>query len=73
MTRAYTTLIGDGREIVEVLYEIHGDSDDFEIEIMHIGFHGDDIMGCLLTQQIVDIEMEIIKHHNHLMSGMGDV
>ena len=73
MTREYQTLIGDGREPVTVHYTINGDFDDFEIEVMSIMFAGVDIMGCVLTQQIVEIEMEIIKAINLAMSGLGDV
>jgi hypothetical protein len=73
MTREYQTLIGDGRECVTVRYEINGEPDDFEIEVMEIICAGVDIFGCLLTQQIVDLEMEITKHHEKLMSGMADI
>ena len=73
MTREYMTLIGDGRQIVEVEYEIDGDPDDFQIEIQAIYCAGVDVIDCLLTQQIVDLEMEIIKHHEKLMSGMADL
>jgi hypothetical protein len=73
MTREYQTLIGDGREFVTVVYDIDGEPDDFEIEIKAILCEHVDVMACLLTQQIVDMEMEIIKHHNHLMSGMADL
>jgi hypothetical protein len=73
MTREYQTLIGDGREFVTVVYEINGDPDDFEIEIQGIYCEHVDVMDCLLTQQIVDLEMEIIKHHEKLMSGMADL
>ena len=74
MTREYQTLIGDGREPVTVTYEIIGDPDDFDIEIQEVWLADSvGISGCLLTQQIVELEMEIIKHHEKLMSGMGDV
>jgi len=73
MTRAYNTLIGDGREVITAMYEINGEPDDFDIEIIHIVFNSVDIIGCLLTQQLVEIEMEIIKHHKHLMSGLADI
>jgi hypothetical protein len=67
MTYEYNTLIGDGREIVTVFYDIDGVHDDFEIEILQISFKGKDIIGCLLTQQIVELEMELIRHHNKLL------
>lgn len=73
MIREHKTLIGDGREFVTVHYEINGSPDDFEIEVTAIYCEGVDVIACLLTQQIVEVEMEIIKHHNKLMSGMGDV
>lgn len=73
MTREYQTLIGDGREPVTVTYEINGDPDEFEVEVISIYCSGVDVIACLLTQQIVEVEMEIIKHHNHLMSGMADL
>lgn len=74
MTREYQTLIGDGREPVTVTYEIIGDPDDFDIEIQEVWFADSvGISGCLLTQQIVELEMEIIKHHEKLMSGMADL
>lgn len=73
MTREYQTLIGDGRECVTVHYEINGDFNDFEIEVMSIMFVGVDIMGCVLTQQIVEIEMEIIKAINLALSGLADI
>ena len=73
MTREYHGLIGDGREFVVVTYDILGEPDDFDIEILKIYCDDVDITGCLLTQQIVDMEMEIIAHHKKLMSGMGDV
>ena len=73
MTREYMTLIGDGRQIVEVEYEIDGDPDDFQIEIQAIYCAGVDVFDCLLTQQIVDLEMEIIKHHEKLMSRTADL
>lgn len=73
MTREYQTLIGDGRECVTVHYTINGDFDDFEIEVESIMFVGVDIMGCVLTQQIVEIEMEIIKAINLALSGLADI
>jgi len=73
MTREYQTLIGDGRAVVTVQYDIDGDPDDFNIDIMEVMLDKTDVFDCLLTQQIVDLEMEIIKHHEKLMSGMGDV
>lgn len=73
MTREYQTLIGDGRECVTVHYEIIGEPDDFDIEVMAIYFAGGDVIGCLSIMQIVEVEMEIIKHHKHLMSGLQDV
>jgi len=74
MTREYQTLIGDGREPVTITYEIIGEPDDFDIEIHEVWLADSvGIIGCLLTQQIVEIEMEIIKHHKHLMSGMADI
>jgi len=73
MTREYETLIGDGREIVTVFYDINGVKDDFDIEILQISFEGKDIIGCLLTQQIVDIEMEITNMINKRLSGFVDL
>jgi len=73
MTREYQTLIGDGREVVNVHYKIYGDPDEFEVEVVSIYCSGVDVIACLLTQQIVDLEMEIIKHHEKLMSGMADI
>ena len=67
MTYEYNTLIGDGREIVTVFYDINGVHDDFDIEILQISFKGVDIIGCLQTQQIVELEMELIRHHNKLL------
>ena len=46
---------------------------DFEIEVMSVYCEGVDVFDCLLTQQIVEVEMEIIKHHNKLISGMADL
>ena len=68
MTREYKTIIGDGRQVVTVEYEIDGDPDDFQIEVQAIYCAGVDVIECLLTQQIVEVEMEIIKLHNKLMS-----
>ena len=62
MTREYHGLIGDGREFVVVVYEIDGDPDDFQVEIQAILCEHVDIIGCLLTQQIVDMEMEITSY-----------
>jgi hypothetical protein len=73
MTREYKTIIGDGRAIVTVHYEINGDRNDFAIEVMSVYCEGVDVFDCLLTQQIVEVEMEIIKHHNKLISGMADL
>jgi len=73
MTREYKTLIGDGRAIVTVHYEINGDRNDFAIEVMSVYCEGVDVFDCLLIQQIVEVEMEISKHHNKLMSGMADI
>ena len=73
MTREYMTLIGDGREPITVEYEINGEPDDFDIEITKVWYQSSDVIGCLLTQQIVELEMEIIKHHEKLMSGMADI
>ena len=73
MTREYNTLIGDGKAIVTVYYDINGERDDFEIEVMCVYCEGVDVFDCLLTQQIVEVEMEIIKHHNKLISGMADL
>jgi hypothetical protein len=67
MTYEHNTLIGDGREIVTVFYDINGVKDDFDIEILQVSFKGRDIIGCLLTQQIVELEMELILHHNKLL------
>jgi hypothetical protein len=69
MTREYETLIGDGREIVTVFYDIDGVPEDFDIDILQVSFQGKDIIGCLLTQQIVDLEMELIRHHNKLLES----
>lgn len=73
MTREYITLIGDGRAVVAVQYDIDGEPDDFNIEIMEVLLGKTDVIDCLLTQQIVELEMEIIKHHEKLMSGMADL
>ena len=73
MTYEYNTLIGDGRAIVTVNYEINGDRNDFVIEVMSVYCEGVDVFDCLLIQQIVEVEMEISKHHNKLMSGMADI
>jgi hypothetical protein len=73
MTYEHNTLIGDGREIVTVFYDINGVKDDFDIEILQVSFKGRDIIGCLQTQQIVELEAEILKHHKNLMSGMADI
>jgi hypothetical protein len=73
MTREYKTLIGDGKAIVTVHYEINGDRNDFVIEVMSVYCEGVDVFDCLLIQQIVEVEMEISKHHNKLMSGMADI
>ena len=73
MTREYHGLIGDGREFVVVTYDIIGEPDDFDIEILKIYCDDVDITGCLLTQQIIEIEMEIIKAVNRALSGLGYV
>jgi len=49
MTREYQTLIGDGRECVTVHYEIIGEPDDFDIEVMAIYFAGAGINAVILT------------------------
>lgn len=73
MTRQYQTLIGEGRAVVDVEYEIDGDPDDFCIDIMSIWYCKVDILECLEHDQILDLEFEIHKHHQNLMSRMGDV
>jgi hypothetical protein len=73
MTRQYQTLIGNGRAIVDVEYEICGDPDDFDIDVLAIKYCKVDILECLEHNQIIELEIEIIKHHQNLMSGMGDV
>lgn len=73
MTRQYQTLIGEGRAIVDVKYEIDGDPDDFCIDIMSIWYCKVDILECLEHSQILEIEGEIYKHHNDLMSGQADI
>jgi len=73
MTREYQTLIGDGRAIVTVEYEIDGDPDDFDIDILTINYCKVDILECLEHTQILELESEIYKHHKHLMSGMADI
>ena len=73
MTREYQTLIGDGRAVVTVEYEIDGDPDDFEIDILTINYCKVYILECLEHTQILELESEIYKHHKHLMSGMADI
>ena len=73
MTYEYNTLIGDGRAVVSVQYEINGDLDDFDIEIMEVLLGKVDVIDCLLTQQIVELEMHIIKRHKNALSGMADI
>ena len=73
MTREYQTLIGDGRAIVDVEYEICGDPDDFDIDVVAIKYCKVDILECLEHSQIIEIEGEIYRHHNDLMSGQADI
>jgi hypothetical protein len=73
MTREYQTLIGDGRAIVTAEYEICGDPDDFDIDILAIKYCKVDILECLEQSQILELETEIHKHHQNLMSGMADL
>ena len=73
MTREYQTLLGDGRAVVDVEYDICGERDDFEIDVVAIKYCKVDILECLMHDQILELEAEIHKHHETLMSGMGDV
>lgn len=73
MTREYQTLIGDGRAIVDVEYEIYGDPDEFDIDVFAIKYSKVDILECLEHSQIIEIEGEIYRHHNDLMSGQADI
>lgn len=73
MTREYQTLIGDGRAIVDVEYEICGDPDDFDIDVLAIKYCKVDILECLEHTQILELEAEIHKHHEYLMSGQADI
>ncbi len=73
MTREYQTLLGDGRAIVDVEYEIYGDPDDFDIDVLAIKYCKVDILECLEHTQILELEAEIHKHHQNLMSGMADL
>jgi len=73
MTREYQTLIGDGRAIVDVEYDIIGDPSDFDIDVLAIKYCKVDILECLEHPQILEIEEQIYKHHQNLMSGMSDI
>lgn len=73
MTREYQTLIGDGRAIVNVEYEICGDPDEFDIDVLAIKYCKVDILECLEHSQILEIEAEIYKHHQKLMSGQANI
>ena len=73
MTRQYQTLIGEGRAIVDVEYEIDGDPDEFYCDIISIKYCKVDILECLEHSQILEIEGEIYRHHNDLMSGQADI
>ena len=72
MTREYQTLIGNGRAIVDVEYEIDGDPNDFAIDVLAIKYCKVDILECLEHVQILELEEEIYKHHEKLMSGQAD-
>jgi hypothetical protein len=73
MTREYQTLLGDGRAVVDVEYDICGDPDDFDIDVVAIKYCKVDILECLEHSQIIEIEGEIYRHHNDLMSGQADI
>lgn len=73
MTREYQTLIGDGRAIVDVEYDIFGEPDDFEIDVTAIKYCKVDILECLEHDQILELEAKIHKHHENLMSGQADI
>lgn len=73
MTRNYQTLLGDGRAVVDVEYDICGERDDFEIDVVAIKYCKVDILECLEHSQIIEIEGEIYRHHNDLMSGQADI
>ena len=73
MTREYQTLLGDGRAVVDVEYDICGERDDFDIDVLAIKYCKVDILECLEHSQIIEIEGEIYRHHNDLMSGQADI
>jgi hypothetical protein len=73
MTREYQTLLGDGRAIVDVEYDICGERDDFDIDVVAIKYCKVDILECLIHDQILELEAEIHKHHEKLMSGQADI
>jgi hypothetical protein len=73
MTREYQTLLGDGRAVVDVEYDICGEPDDFDIDVVAIKYCKVDILECLEHSQIIEIEGEIYRHHNDLMSGQADI
>lgn len=73
MTRQYQTLLGDGRAVVDVEYDICGEPDDFDIDVVAIKYCKVDILECLEHSQIIEIEGEIYRHHNDLMSGQADI
>jgi hypothetical protein len=73
MTREYQTLIGDGSAIVTVEYEICGDPDDFDIDVLAIKYCKVDILECLEHPQILEVEQEIHKYHEQLISGQADI
>lgn len=68
MTREYQTLLGDGRAVVDVEYDIYGERDDFDIDVIAIKYCKVDILECLMHDQILELEVEIHKHHEKLMS-----
>jgi hypothetical protein len=73
MTREYQTLLGDGRAVVDVEYDICGEPYDFDIDVVAIKYCKVDILECLEHSQIIEIEGEIYRHHNDLMSGQADI
>lgn len=73
MTREYQTLLGDGRAVVDVEYDICGVRDDFDIDVIAIKYCKVDILECLIHDQILELEVEIYKHHEKLMSGQADI
>ena len=46
---------------------------DFDIDVVAIKYCKVDILECLEHSQIIEIEGEIYRHHNDLMSGQADI